>query len=524
MTDATPPGLTRPEILKVFTGLMIGLLLAALDGTIVATALPTMAGELGGIEYLPWVFTAYLLTSTVTVPLYGKFSDLYGRKRLFQIAIVVFIVGSVTSGAAQTMLQLVTFRALQGVGAGGLVTLAMTIVGDILPPRERGRYQGYITSVFAFASITGPLMGGFFVDHLSWRWAFFVNVPLSILALVMTERNLTLPFARREHRIDLAGALLLTGSIVSLLLVTVFAEHGGWASPRVGILGTLGLGGLVAFARHERRVAEPILPLSLFNNDIFNVANGLNLLMGVALFSAVVYLPLYLQVSLGVSATVSGLHVMPMSVALLVSSIYGGRLVTRTGRYKRCVVAGSGLLMVGSGVLTLLQADSSRFLASLGVGIVGVGIGVAMPVLTVAIQNAVDPRHLGTATAMTDFSRKLGGVFGVSLLGALMNARVSRTFSASLESGALPADTDASGLLDAPARIAELPGPVQLIIRSAVADGAHLVFLVGFSFAVLAFALTWRLREIALRDDLPAIDVTGEGPTLDEHATDIAPA
>lgn len=491
------------EIRRVFAGLTIGMLLSALDGTIVATALPTMAGELGGVQYLPWVFTAYLLTSTVTVPLYGRFSDVVGRKPLLQLAIVVFVLGSVTSGVAQTMLQLVLARGLQGLGAGGLVTLAMTIVGDIVPPRQRGRYQGYITSVFAVSSLTGPLIGGFFVDHLSWRWAFLINLPLSVVAMVLTERNLDLPFTRRPQRVDLPGALLLTGSVVALLLVTVVGEEAGWTTAGAVSLAGMGVVGLMALVVQERRTPDPILPPALFRDDVVIVSNGLNLLMGVALFAATVFLPLYLQVSLGLSATTSGLHVMPMSVALLVSSIVGGRWVVRTGRYRPSAIAGTGLLLVGSTILTTLDGHSPALVASAALLVIGVGIGTSMPVLTVAIQNAVAPEHLGSATSMTDYARKLGGVFGVSLLGALLNARIASSLALSRDVGRLPANTGISELLDTPARVAELPMDVQVAVRTAVAEGTHAVLLVGVGFAVLAFALSWRLRELPLRDDLP---------------------
>lgn len=510
MSTAVPLQLTEREIRKVFIGLMIGLLLSALDGTIVATALPTMAGELGGIELLPWVFTAYLLTSTVTVPIYGKLSDIYGRKRLFQVAIVLFIIGSIAIASAQTMLQLVLFRAFQGLGAGGLVTLAMTIIGDIVSPRQRGRYMGYITSVFAVASISGPLIGGFFVDHLTWRWAFYINVPLSLLALVVTERNLKIAFPRRQHVIDYLGATLLTVGIVAVLLASVVGEETAWRSPWVPGLAVAGVGLLVLFVWQERRASEPMIPPSLFRDSVFTVSIGINLLMGLALFAAMVYLPVFLQISLGVSATESGLLIMPMMIALLVASIIGGRMMTRSGRYKPFALLGAVLLVASSGMLTTMHTGSNRFVASAAMAIMGIAIGLAMPVLTVAIQNSVDQRHLGTATSMTDFSRKIGGVFGVSLLGALLNAHVSRTFDARLADGGLPEDTDVATLLNTPAEIAALPTTVRTIVREAIAGGVRLVFIVGVVFAALAVLLALRLKEKPLRDDLPGVEPTGE--------------
>lgn len=522
--------LTEREIRRVFAGLMIGLLLSALDGTIVATALPTMAGDLGGTHLLSWVFTAYLLTSTVTVPLYGKLCDVHGRKRLFQIAIVLFVLGSVAIAASQTMLQLVLARAFQGLGAGGLVTLAMTIVGDIITPRQRGRYMGYITSVFAFASVAGPLVGGFFVDHLTWRWAFLINVPLSLVALVVTERNLRFDVPRRDRTVDYPGALLLTAGIVVVLLASVAGEERAWSSPWVPGLLTAGVALLALFVWQQRRAPEAIIPPALFRDDVFGVATGINLLMGIALFAAMVFLPVFLQISLGVSATASGLLIMPMMIALLVASILGGRLMTRTGRYKPITLLGTVLLVCGTGVLATMHTGSNRFVASGAMLLVGTAIGLAMPVLTVAIQNSVDPHHLGAATSMTDFSRKIGGVFGVALLGALLNARVGATFARRLADGGLPGDTDVATLVDTPAEVAALPESVRGVVRDAMAGGVRLVFLVGVGFAVLAALLALRLREKPLSDDIPGAGAIGEVATATDAeddpgtASDPAPA
>jgi EmrB/QacA subfamily drug resistance transporter len=510
-------GLSERELRAVFAGLMLGLLLSALDSTIVATAMPTMAGELGGIAYLPWVFTAYLLTSTVTVPIYGKLSDIVGRTVLFKVAIVIFTVGSVAIAASPTMLALVLARGFQGIGAGGLVVLAMTIVADVVPPRQRGRYQGYLTSVFALASISGPLIGGFFVDHASWRWAFLINVPLSGIALFLTSRYLRLPFATRRRSLDVAGALLLTTATVALLMTTVAGEERSWADPW-----TLGLGGFgmilaVAFLLVERRAAEPMIPLRLFVDRVFRVAISTNLLMGVALFSSTVYLPLYLQVSIGVSATESGLLIMPMTVALLFASIIGGRLVTRFGRYRNLTVVGALLLAAGMAVLATVDADSNRFVVSGAMLLIGTGIGAAMPLLTVAVQNAVRPGDLGVATSMTDFSRKIGGVFGVAALGALLNARVGAAMAEAAADGRIPRRlADAGALLDAPAEILRLAAPVREVIQDAVADGVALLFRIGLVFAVLAVLLALRLEERPLRDTLHP--QTAPGDDADDHA------
>jgi EmrB/QacA subfamily drug resistance transporter len=516
LTDSTqsPPALSHRELRPVFAGLMLGLLLSALDSTIVATALPTMAGELGGIAYLPWVFTAYLLTSTVTVPLYGKLSDLVGRTVLFKISIVIFTIGSVAIAASPTMLALVAARGFQGIGAGGLVVLAMTIVADIVPPRQRGRYQGYLTSVFALASISGPLIGGFFVDHASWRWAFLINVPLSAVALMLTTRYLRLPFTRRKRDLDLLGALLLTLATVALLLTTVVAEQRAWSDPMTISLGVAGVLAGVLFLVVERRAREPIVPIDLFADRVFRVSINTNLLMGVALFASTVYLPLFLQVSLGVSATASGLLIMPMMIGLLFSSIISGRLVTRWGRYRPLTIAGAMTMAAGMGVLTTLTADSNAYVVSGAMTLVGIGIGSAMPLLTVAVQNAVPPSELGVATSMTDFSRKLGGVFGVSAFGALLNARVAGRVMAAAEEGIVPRRiAEAEGLLDAPSVILALADPVREVIQDAVADGVALLFRLGLLFALLAVLFALRLEERPLRDTLTGVDAAGEGAT-----------
>jgi EmrB/QacA subfamily drug resistance transporter len=498
---ATAPAegeLSHREILTVFVALMTAMLLAALDQTIVATALPTIVGDLGGLSQLSWVVTAYLLTSTVSVPLYGKVSDLVGRKRLFQVAIGVFVLGSLACGAAQTMGQLIAFRALQGAGAGGLMSLSQTIIGDVVSPRQRGRYMGYIGAVFGVASIAGPLLGGYFVDNLSWRWAFYVNIPLGAVAFVVTRRNLRMAFTPRRRRIDYLGAGLLTAGITSLLLVAVWG--GGtyaWGSGVILGLGAVALLALAAFAVAERRAEEPILPPELFANPVFAVGAALSFIVGTSMFGAIIYLPLFLQVVVGVSATSSGLLLLPLIGGLLVSVIVSGRLITRWGRYKVFPIVGTALLSIGLGLLSTMSTETTQLQASAFMVVVGLGIGNVLQVLVLAVQNAVPLRHLGTATSSAQFFRSIGGTVGVAVFGALLNARVASALAAARLR--LPAGADPEQLLASPGAIAQLPGPLQDALRTVLADAISWVFGLAVPVALLAFGLAWTLRELPLR-------------------------
>jgi EmrB/QacA subfamily drug resistance transporter len=488
------------QILTIYSGLMLGILLAALDQTIVATALPTIVGELGGIKHLSWVVTAYLLSSTASVPLYGKISDLYGRRIVFQFAIVTFLIGSAYAGLAQDMTQLIIARGIQGIGGGGLMAMAMTIIGDVVSPRERGRYQGYIGSVFAFASIVGPLVGGFFVDHLTWRWIFYINIPVGIVALVVTSVVLRLPFRRQPHRVDFVGAGLLVASVVCLLLVAVWGGATyAWSSPVILGLGMVGVVLGVLFLFQEQRVEEPIIPLRLFRDRTVALSSGVMFLVGASLFGAVVFLPLFLQAVLGSSATKSGLLLLPLMMGVVVTAIGSGRIISRTGRYKWWPVAGMALCTVGMYLLSRMDPQTSRTYASMSMAVLGLGIGMVMQVLVLAIQNAVQQRDLGAATSAANFFRSIGGTFGTAAFGAIFSARLTAVLTSLLPAGAAEG-IDPTSLARAPQAIARLEAPIREAVVGAIAQAVQTVFLVAVPVAVLGFLLALGLREVPLRD------------------------
>lgn len=505
MTPAPAPApFTHRQILVVFAGLMAGLFLAALDQTIVATALPAIVGELGGLDYYSWVVTAYLLCATVCTPLYGKLSDVYGRRVTFQAAILVFLLGSMLAGLAPGMPALVLARGVQGVGAGGVMGLTFAVVGDVVSPRQRGRYVGYLAGVWAFASVVGPLAGGFIVDHTTWRWVFLINLPIGGAALVVIRVALRLPPpTHRPARIDLAGAALLTAGVSLLLLALVRVQEGGpgaWDAAAAG-LSAAGAALIAAFVRWEARVEHPLLPLRLFRNRIFAVGSALGLLVGSALFGGVVFLPLFLQVVAGFSATGSGLLLLPLTAGILAGSVGSGRLTARTGRYRVYPIAGSACAAGGMLLLAQLHAGTPRPAIAASMVLLGLGVGMVMQVSLLAVQNAVEHRDLGVATASAQFFRSMGGSFGVAVFGAVLNARLAFELPARLSPEALASvGGRVSELLDSPAAIRTLPAETAAAVTGSVEAALQTVFLSAAPIMVLGFALAWFLEEIPLRE------------------------
>ena len=462
------PTTLEPKSFRLaFAGLLLAMLLGSLDQTIVSTALPTIVRDLGGLDQLSWVVTAYLLGATVSMPLWGRASDVYGRKRLFIAAIVVFIAGSALSGLAGSLGQLIAFRALQGLGAGGLMTLAMALVAEIVPPRERGRYQGYIQMIFVTASVAGPLLGGLFTDHASWRWIFYVNLPIGAVVLVLVAVALDVPARKGEARVDYLGAALLGGALTCLLLFTTWGgQEYAWDSAEiVGLaIGAVALFG--AWVVQQRRAAEPILPLRLFASPVFTIVSAALFCATLSLFAVIVFMPVFFQVVTGASATGSGLLLLPLLLASTASTLVAGRVMSATGRYKLFPVAGLALMAVGLLLLSQLDAGSSRATASLVLIVFGLGFGMVSQILTVALQNAVERRDLGIATASANLVRSLGGSVGVAVFGAIFAGRLDRQ-----------------------------PGQVAGLDPAAIADALQPVFLVAAPFALAGSLVVLLLHE-----------------------------
>ena len=511
--------LTPGQLRLVFAGLMTALLLAALDQTIVATALPRIVGELHGLQHMSWVVTAYLLASTVGLPVYGKLGDLLGRKSVFQFAIVVFLVGSALSGWAHSMTELIAYRTVQGIGGGGLMIGVQSIIADVVSPRERGRYMGLISAVFGLSSVAGPLLGGWLTDGPGWRWCFYVNIPVGLVALVLTAVALKQPARRpagpgRRPRLDVLGALLLAAVGTCLVLATSWGgSQYAWDSPM--ILGLLGgaLLALLLFPLAERHAAEPVIPLRLFRDPVFNVSGGIGMVVGVALFGAASYLPSLLQMVDGASATASGLKMLPMMGGIVVASIGSGQLISRTGRYRVFPIVGGALSTLGMALLGLLDAHSSYLEQSVAMAVLGLGVGLALPVLVLAVQNSVLPADLGAATSAGNYLRQVGGSIGAAVFGTVFASRLTHQLAQRLPAaGVGPGPAAPSTDSITPELVRTLPAPLRLAYVDSYAAAMPRVFLYLVPVLALGFLLAFLLKEKPLvTHAAPQTDAPGDG-------------
>lgn len=503
--------LTHRQIMLALSGLMVGMFIAAIDQTIVATALPAIVTDLGGIRYLSWIIVGYLLTSTASTPVWGKVGDLFGRRRMFQAAIVVFLAGSLLCGLAPTMFTLVVGRLIQGIGGGGLYALCFGIVGDLIPPRQRGKYIGYFAGMFAVAGVIGPLAGGVITDHVGWRWIFTINVPIGLVSLVVTTLTLHLPSTRREAKLDLLGAPLLVAGVVCLVLASVWGgDQYAWGSaPIVGVTaaGAVLLG---LFLLWERRAPEPILPLRLFRNPVVAVLLALSFLVGPVYYAAASFVPLFMQGVSGFSATESGLMLAPNAAGLSIAAIVTGRLTTKTGRYKHWVLIGTALLVVALLLLTRLDDGWGAWRVGALMLLLGVALGTALPVLSTASQNAVEFADLGVVTAAVTFFRTLGGTFGIAAFGAVLKGRFDGLLEDVSRETPLPAGTTAKTLADHPADIHTLPQPLRQLVQAALAHSVAAVFLAAVPLAAAIFGIGWLLEERPLREST-TLNVAADG-------------
>ena len=509
VSAATEPKRGETSLALVFGGLLLVMFLAALDQTIVATALPTIVGDLGGLDHISWVVTAYLLAQTVVTPLYGKLGDMYGRKIVLQGALVIFLIGSALCGLSQNLDELIAFRALQGLGGGGLMVSAQAAIGDVVPPRERGRYVGLFGAVFGLASVAGPLLGGFLTTNLSWRWIFYVNLPLGIVAMFVLAATLPSVADRVHHNIDYVGTALLAAGLSGIVLM---ASLGGvsyaWGSPLIVGLAVAGVLFLAAFLWFERRASEPVLPPRLLTNRVFVVTSAVGFVVGFALFGAITYLPLFLQVVKGASPTGSGLQLLPLMGGLLITSIASGQVITRTGHYKPFPIAGTAVMALGLYLLSTMDPSISREAIIGFMFVLGLGLGLVMQVLVLAVQNAVDYSDLGVATSGATLFRSMGGALGTSVLGAIFANRLSNQLKSALPAGA---SAPSSGEVN-PQQIAHLPAALHAAYLHAFTTSLSSVFIVAALVAVVAFVLSWFIRALPLRETI------GTGDLVDTYA------
>ena len=513
-SQEAPKALTHKEIMFVLSGLMVGMLLAALDQTIVSTALKRIVEDFDGLAHYTWVVTAYLLTSTASTPLYGKISDLYGRRPVFQFAIITFLIGSFAAGAATSMTQLIAFRAVQGLGAGGLMSLTFVIIGDIISPRERGKYQGYFGGVWGLSSVAGPLLGGYFSDHsqilglTGWRWIFYINLPFGIAALIITSASLHIPKVKREHKIDYLGALLLVAGVSSLLLgISVYGPQDGWRTSKTIATLLIALALTLAFIFHESRAEEPILPLTLFKNHTFSIKSILAFIIGAGMFGAIVMLPLYLQVVKGDSATSAGLKLIPFMIGIVSMSIVSGKLISKHGHYKRYPIIGLALMTTGIVLLSTLTETTPFWKLSIYAVLIGAGLGFSMQTIVIALQNSVEFKDMGVATSANTFFRSIGATIGVALFGTVYASRLADNLP--IEVAKLKVSNPAALVGATPEKFAALKENTAVLksftpelqagIVHAFVNSFHVVFLTAAPITAIGFMIAFALRETPLR-------------------------